>query len=311
MKVFITGGSGFVGRHLASLFRSRGHHVTAVGTRPDPPKFEAPGVAYLSADTTESGDWQTVLAESDVVYNLAGKSIFSRWTRSYKRELYDSRILTTRNVVAALAGDRPITLVSASAPGFYGDCRDKVLTESAKAGNDFLAGIALDWEQEALRARSDSVRVAVSRLGIVMGADGGALQQMIPSFRMFLGGAVGSGRQWFPWIHMDDLLAAMVYFAERDELEGIFNLSAPNPVRYKELAQTLGSVLKRPSILSAPGFMVRMALGEFGGTLLNSHRMVPQRLLDSGFKFRYPHLKPALEELLHPSIREEDRQEND
>ncbi|MCF8051063.1 MAG: TIGR01777 family oxidoreductase [Desulfobacterales bacterium] len=298
MNIFVTGGSGFVGTYLCKDLLDRGHRVTAVGSRPVHGRISHDHFRYISADTTEPGDWQEALADIDAAVNLAGKSIFRRWTDRYKQELYDSRILTTRHLVDALAADRPATLVSTSAVGYYGNRGDEILTETSEPGDDFLARLSRDWETEALRAEEKQVRIATARFGIVLGWGGGAIDKMVPAFKLMLGGPLGDGSQWFPWIHMDDLLAALRFALETPEFSGPANFTAPNPVRNKELAQALGDILHRPALMPAPAFMIRAVLGEFGKTLLSSTRAVPRKLLDAGFTFQYPTIREALEDLV-------------
>jgi hypothetical protein len=192
MKIFITGGLGFVGRHLSAALLQDGHQITAVGRSPNPKsRIEHPSFTYLAADTTKSGDWQKTVAEHNIVINLAGKSIFTYWTKQAKKQIYDSRILTTRNLAESLAGALDITFFSTSAVGYYGDRGDDILTENAPPGDDFLAGIGRDWEHEALKAQTDSIRVVLTRFGIVLGRGGGSMASMIPAFKLFLGGRLG------------------------------------------------------------------------------------------------------------------------
>ena len=300
MKIFIVGGTGFVGSHLCAALLDGGHTITALGTRPQWSKAQHPRLDYLSADTTQPGAWQQELTTADAVVNLAGKTIFKRWNESYKQQIYDSRILTTRHIVDALPADSPCVLCSTSAVGYYGDRQDEILTETAAPGEGFMADIAKDWEKEAFRAEKKGIRVAAMRFGIVLGSDGGAMAQMLPAFRMFVGGPLGDGRQWFPWIHIQDLLAAVSYLLETSSLRGPFNFSAPKPVRNKELAETLGRLLGRPSFLPAPRAMLRLALGEVGSVLVESQRALPQNLLDSGFKFQFAEIEPALRNIVLP-----------
>jgi uncharacterized protein (TIGR01777 family) len=211
-----------------------------------------------------------------------------------KTEIRESRILTTRHVVQGLPSGKPVVLISASGVGFYGNRGDDVLTEDAPAGNDFLAGLSKDWERAALAAAEKGARVVLTRLGVVLGKGGGAMAKMIPAFKFFVGGPIGSGRQWFPWIHMEDLSAAMLFLIDRPEISGPVNLCAPEPVTNRDLAGALGRALNRPAVMPAPAFMVRMALGEFADVLLGSQRAVPQKLLQHHFDFRHPDIRSAV-----------------
>jgi uncharacterized protein (TIGR01777 family) len=304
MHVFITGGLGFVGRHLSQTLLDEGHTVTASGRTQNPRGIDHPEFHYLSADTTRKGAWQETVQQVDAAVNLAGASIFNYWTDRYKQKMYDSRILTTRNLVDALSGGQGKILCSASAVGYYGHQGDEKIGEDHAPGDGFLAELAVDWEKEARKAEADGVRVAVTRFGIVLERDGGAMAKMIPAFRMFVGGPLGSGRQWFPWIHMQDLVRAMNFCLTRDDARGPLNFCAPEPVRNETLAETLGDVLSRPAILPAPSFIIRKVLGEFGDALLSSQRAVPERLQQLGFDFRFPDLRSALVEIVGSSDNE-------
>jgi uncharacterized protein (TIGR01777 family) len=297
MKVFIVGGTGFVGVNLANRLRARGDAVTVMGHLPGRPRGLDPAVAVVVGDATVAGAWQQRVAAHETVVNLAGASIFTRWSPAAKRAIRDSRILTTRNVVAALPAGGGATLVSTSAVGYYGSHGDEQLGEDAGPGDDFLARLCVEWEAEALRAAERGARVAIARFGIVLGPGGGVLGQMAPLFRAFLGGPLGSGRQWFSWIHIEDLFAALVHLASRRESVGAYNCTAPEPVTNRVLTRELGRVLHRPALLPAPAFAVRLALGEFGAVLLEGQRVLPRRLLGEGFSFAYPGFAAALENL--------------
>jgi uncharacterized protein len=297
MKVFVTGGSGFVGTHLCRRLLADGHEVAATGARAFHPEIDDERLRYIAADTTRPGDWQTVAAEADAAVNLAGRSIFARWTESYRRKMRNSRIRTTRNLAEAMSPDS--VLASASGVGYYGsDPDDETLDENAPPGDDFMANLAADWENEALAARERGVRVVAARFGVVLGRDGGAMRRMLPPFRMGLGGPVGDGRQWFPWIHIDDLISAIRFLIETPSAEGPFNLVAPETVRQKDFARTLGKVLNRPAVLPMPAFVLRLALGDMSDVLLGGRRAVPAALETLGFPFRYPELADALREIV-------------
>ncbi len=298
MKVFITGGTGFIGTCLAKDFLKKGHSVTATGTRPRQTVIEHPEFFYVTADTSLPGEWQQSIEDADVVINLAGKSIFKRWSKSYKKQIRDSRILTTRHLVAALPQDRPVVLFSASAVGYYGDRGEDLITEKDLSAGNFLGQLGLDWEQEASGAADSGHRVVLMRFGVVFGKGGGAFKQMVAVFKRFTGGPIGDGRQWFPWIHIRDLFGAVHYILGKKHLDGPFNFCAPNPLRNREVAKAFGNVLKRPSGLRAPPIMLRLVLGEFADTLLASQRVVPDRLVQDGFVFRFPRLDGALADLV-------------
>lgn len=299
MRVLVTGGLGFVGRHLSQALLASGHQVTAIGLQPRPVRIDHPDFRYLSADTSVTGPWQAEVQRAAVVVNLAGKTIFKRWSAAYKQQIVNSRVKTTSNLVAAI--ERGKVLLSTSAMGYYGHRNDDLLDEDQPPGNDFLARVSRQWEAAALASADKGVRVAVMRFGIVMGAGGGAMQKMLPVFRFFMGGPLGKGRQWVPWIHMSDLVNAIGYLLTHDDLGGVYNLCSPNPARSRDLAAALGRVLKRPAKMAAPSFMLRVMMGEVADVMMASQRAVPRRLMEAGFDFKFPQLENALRDILEIS----------
>jgi len=299
MKILVTGASGFVGTHLTGFLLNRKHEVVGLARSLRNKGFSHSKYRFIAADTAQPGPWQEALADVDAVVNLAGRSIFGRWNEAVKTEIRESRILTTRHLVQGLPSGKRVVLISASGVGFYGNRGDEVLTEDAPAGDDYLAGLSKDWEGEALAATAKGARVVLARLGVVLGKGGGAMAQMIPAFKSFLGGPIGNGRQWFPWIHLEDLSAAMLFLLERPEISGPVNLCAPDPVTNRDFAGALGRALKRPALMPAPAFMVRMALGEFADVLLGSQRAVPKKLQQHHFGFRYPDIQSAVNAVVH------------
>ena len=297
MRVLVTGGTGFVGRNLCGTLLDKAHEVTAVGLRRHPRRPIAHDrYRYLSADTSRPGSWQAEVGLADVVVNLAGKTILKRWTPAYRQEIYNSRVLTTRHVADAVTPGT--VLLSTSAVGFYGDRGDDVLTESEPPGDDFLAEVSQDWEAQARKAADNGVRVVILRFGVVLGRHGGAMERMLPAFRLFMGGPLGKGFQWMPWIHMADLIGAISFLMESPDQAGVFNLCAPHPVTSRELATSLGRVLKRPARIAAPAFMLRTFMGEVASTMMASQRVIPRRLLDQGFAFKFPRIEAALKDLV-------------
>ena len=296
MHITLTGGSGFVGQAITAALIEKEHQVTVIA-RSSPKHAPSTGnLDHISADTTREGPWQESVAQSDGVINLTGLNIFRYWTPENKKNIYHSRILTTRNIVDAIEGDRKTILLNASAAGYYGDGEEDVLTEDAPPGNDFLAKVCVDWEREALQAASKNTRVVAMRFGVVLGKNGGALSKMAIPFKLFLGGPIGSGRQWFPWIHMDDLVGAALLALEDDRVEGPVNFTAPGQVRQKEFAQALGKALNRPAVMPFPSFAVRLLMGELGKAFLSSQRAVPKKLEGHDFTFSFPDLASALKQ---------------
>ncbi|MBW1747542.1 MAG: TIGR01777 family oxidoreductase [Deltaproteobacteria bacterium] len=297
MKVFITGGSGFVGTHLIHDLIDRGHRVIAVGTSSAHKNPPNENFRYISADTTLKGPWQDALEDVDAIINLAGRNIFKLWSDTYKNQIYNSRILTTRNLVEAVPESKGIILCSTSGAGYYGNRADEVLTEDASSGSDFLAKVGIDWEKEAFLAEKKGVRVAAMRFGVVLDKNGGALAKMIPAFKYFAGGPLGSGLQWFPWIHMADLISAINFILETNEIKGPVNFCAPHPIKNRDFSKALGNVLNRPSFMKVPSFMIRLVVGEMGTLLTNSQKVIPHKLLRHGFKFQHPDIDSALEDI--------------
>ena len=298
MKILLTGGTGFIGRAAARYLAGRGEAVTVVSRSGKSGNEHHPHVTPVKGDPVLPGDWQEAVHGSDAVINLAGASIFRRWTPKARREIHDSRILTTRNVVDALAGGSTRVLLSASAVGYYGDGGERELGESGGPGRDFLADLSVQWEAEAARAEGLGVRVCRMRFGVVLAGDGGALGKMMPGFKSGLAGRLGHGRQWFPWIHRQDLIRIIEFLMERQDASGAFNLTAPAPVTNADFTKALARALRRPAILPAPAWAVRLALGDLGAVFLEGQKAVPRRLTGLGFEFNFPTLNLALADIL-------------
>lgn len=301
MKILITGGTGFVGTQLTSRLIQDRHEVTILTRSLKGAKRSSPGISYLEGDPTKKGPWQEAIKNHDAVINLAGASIFSKWTDKHKKAIRESRVSTTQNIVEGIPShpEKRITLFSTSAVGYYGFCKDEELMEDSPPGNDFLARIAVEWEGEALKAREKGARIVMTRFGIVLGEEGGALSQMIPLFKKYIGGPIGSGEQWFSWVHIKDLAEAFDFLIKHSEISGPVNVCSPNPVRNRDLAKALGKALHRPSFMPAPGFMVKLVLGEFGSVILEGQRVFSRRLLENGFVFQYPDIEKALQSIVN------------
>ena len=300
MKVFVTGATGFIGARLIPWLVERGHEVVLL-VRPSERDKEVPGagrVEVVVGEPTQSGAWWEAVKGCDASVNLAGYPVFSRWTPKVKALLRESRLATTRHLVNAIPKGAPFTLVSASGIGVFGDAGERVLEESSPPGRDFLARLAADWEETAFGARERGVRVATARFGIVLGHDGGALPEFVRNARLFLNGPLGSGRQWMPWVHREDVVRGILFLLEGAGLEGPFNFVSPNPVRQIEFARALGKILRRPALVPAPALALRLVLGEFGQVSLFSQNARPRKLLDAGFAFDFPLIEAALQDIL-------------
>ena len=322
-RVFITGGTGFIGRALVRALRQRGDEVIVLTRNSASARAklsfegdEGDGVGKLEViegDPNYSGKWQEALGGTDAVLNLAGQSVASkRWTARFKQILHDSRVESTRYVVEGIEAlepeARPAVLVSASGIDYYPfdvDLsavlpvdEDDDVDESAPPGSTFLARLCRNWETEALAAEKLDVRVALMRTGLVLGPDDdGPLGKMTTPFRFFVGGRIGNGRQWMCWIHLADAVGAYLLAVDSTEVSGPINLVSPNPVKAGEFAKALGKAMSRPSWMPVPGFAIKAAVGEFAEYILNGRRAVPGALLGYGFEFAFTALEPALAEI--------------
>lgn len=300
MKVFIAGGTGFIGHALIRHLLAQGHQVTALARNPEKLREFGASLRVVPGSPIQAGPWQQEVAGHDAVVNLTGESIFSRWTAQAKQRIMESRVLSTRNVVAALpaAGTQPTpVLLNASAAGYYGFCNDEDRYETDPPGSDFLATVCQAWEAEANKA-ADRARVVTSRTAVVLGRNGGALAKMLPGFRLGVAGRLGSGRQWFPWIHQEDLCRALLFLLENQDIQGPVNLCSPRPVRNADFTRIMGRVLRRPTVLAVPAFAARLALGELSTVVLEGCRILPGVLREKGFVFRFAELEEALRDLL-------------
>jgi uncharacterized protein (TIGR01777 family) len=303
MKLVVAGGAGFIGARLCNQLDRQGHSLTIL-TR-SVSAADSPNKTTILWQPGSPGTWERNLEEAidgaDGVINLAGEPIAGkRWSVAQKRRLRSSRIDTTRTLVTAIgkAKKKPAFLLNASAVGYYGPRGDEVITEESGRGGGFLAGLCSDWEEEAKRAESYGVRVIRLRTGIVLGKGGGALAKMVPPFKLFIGGPLGSGKQWMPWIHVEDEIGMIQLLMENSNARGAVNACAPNPVTMKEFCPTLGSVLHRPCWAPVPAFALRLLLGEMAEMLLTGQRAVPAAAERLGYRFRHPELREALENIL-------------
>lgn len=295
MKIFLTGGTGFIGNTLSSFLEAAGHELTIL-TRQNRKAAEGGRRRYLTGNPQKEGDWQRHISSHDVLINLAGASIFCRWTEANKKKILDSRLLSTTNLVAPLLNDKGSCklLINASAVGYYGLGTKESLHENAPPGKDFLANVACRWEEAALGAETVGIRVARCRFGVVLGAGDGALAKMLPAFRLSVGSPLGEGDQPFPWIHVDDLCSAMLHIINNN-LDGAFNFVAPQIPTNREFSKCLGRALHRPVLLPAiPAFVLRLVLGEMASVVTDGQKAPPNRLLESKFNFRYEDCNTAL-----------------
>jgi uncharacterized protein len=303
MRIVVTGATGLIGRALVNALGDRGDEVVALSRDADRAR-QTLGEriqAHAWPDPAGAPPPEAALAGVDAVVHLLGEPVAQRWTDQAKQGIRRSRVDGTRSLVQgllALAPDRrPGVLVSQSATGFYGPRRDEQLTEAAPAGDDFLAGVVVGWEAEAMRAASE-LRVAVTRTGVVLSPEGGALAKMLPFFRLGIGGPVAGGRQYVPWIHLDDVLGAMLFCLDNAAAVGPINLTAPSPVTNTELSHTLGRVLRRPAVLPVPAPALKLLYGEMAQIVITGQRAVPARLTELGYAFRHPELEAALRDVL-------------
>ncbi len=305
LSVAVTGATGLIGRALVQSLEADGHDVVAFSRSGRPPAGSAEGRKVVAATWRPSEPERNVAALDglDAVVHLAGEPVGRRWNPARRRAIRDSRVDGTRTLVQALkhCTNRPARLLAASAIGYYGPRNDEELDEEAVSGEGFLAETCREWEVEIRKAAELEVRAASLRIGIVLSPDGGALANMLPPFRWGVGGPVGSGRQWMPWIHLEDVVGAIRHLlgVEASTLAPVYNLTAPHPVRNAAFARSLGRTLRRPAILPTPGFAMRIAFGEMADALLlTGARVIPRRLLASGYRFGHPELGPALAHLL-------------
>jgi uncharacterized protein (TIGR01777 family) len=306
MHIFVTGGTGLVGNRLIETLLKRGDSVSMLTRRPEVAKAKwGERCTIVPGDPAKAGPWMDAVKECDGVVNLAGEGIFNRrWSDDFKKQMYDSRILGTQNVVKALtdhptrADGSPKVLVNASAIGYYGPHGDEELTEASPPADDYLAKLCVDWEKAANEAAKAGVRVALIRIGVVLDPAGGALQKLLPPFKMFAGGPIGSGKHFMSWIHADDLVGLTVFALERPNVQGPINATAPHPVTNKQFGNTLGKVLGRPSFMPTPAFMLRLMLGEVANVVTKGQNVLPRKALEAGYVFQYADLEGALKQLL-------------
>lgn len=293
MKICITGGSGFVGSKLSEFFVNSGYDVLILDLLP--PRKNITGTSFIKIDLLKELVPNEVL-ECDAIVHLAGVNIFGRWTEGYKKLILESRTKTARALIETVkkSSKKPKVFVSASAVGYYGDGGECDLGESSPSGKDFLAYVCREWEAVAKTAEQAGMRFVSIRTGIVIGSQGGMLAKLIPIFKWFLGGPIGSGEQWFSWIHMDDLLNVYKIAINDDRLSGPINAVSPSPVKNKNFAKALGRALHRPSFIPVPKFALKLFLGELATAVIVSQKIIPKKLLEIKFSYLYPEISEAI-----------------
>jgi hypothetical protein len=299
MKVLVTGATGLIGRSICQLLVEEGNQIVVLSRRPESARSDAIVTAFRWEPESElppDAAWEGV----EAVIHLAGEPVADRWTSEKKRRIRESRVTGTRNLVDGMKGSasRPKALIAASAVGYYGDRGDEVLNENSGPGRGFLSDVCVEWEGEAARARELGVRVVSVRSGVVLSPSGGALEKMLTPFKLGLGGRLGSGRQWFPWIHIDDIAGIFRHALVTDSLSGPINGVAPGIVTNEEFTRELAAALDRPVFLPVPEFVLSILMGEMAEVVTASQRVIPQVALETGYKFRHPNLRPSLESLL-------------
>jgi uncharacterized protein (TIGR01777 family) len=300
MNIFMTGATGFIGRALTLRLLGEGHAVTALVRDEARARSRLGGDVAFVPESAGDAAMRDALASSDAVVNLAGEPLIGRWTAKRRQAIVASRVDLTERLVAAMrdAERTPRTLISASAVGYYGDRGDEILREDSAAAAGFLGDLCARWEHAAMRAEELGARVVTLRTGIVLGREGGALAKLLTPFRLGLGGPIGSGKQYMPWIHLHDHVELIAAALRDDGLRGPMNLTAPEPVTNAAFARALGRALRRPAFMPLPAFALKAALGEAATVLLSSQRAVPQRAISAGFSFRYPEIEQALADIV-------------
>ncbi|MEW9502048.1 TIGR01777 family oxidoreductase [Jeotgalibacillus marinus] len=299
MKILLSGGTGFIGQKITQLLTKNNHEVYILTRNSD--RFDDKPYVHYVEWLTETAFPENNLMKIDAVINLAGESINNgRWNDEHKERIYDSRIESTDEILRIIRAleSKPSVLINASAVGYYPSSETKIYTEqSLEKGSDFLARTVVDWEKQATLAQDEGVRVAYGRFGIILGKDAGALPSMAMPYKLMAGGTVGSGKQWLSWVHHEDVARAILFAIEHDELEGPFNVTAPNPMRMKEFGKTLGRALNRPHWIPAPAFALKLALGDKSALVLEGQKALPKVLEEKGFTFKYSTLHQALQEI--------------
>lgn len=300
MRVIITGGTGLIGQALSKSLTNDGHEVIVLSRNPKPTSASSTGVQQVKWDAGTASGWGDLAAGAEAIVNLAGEGIADgRWSEERKRRIYASRVNAGKAVMEAIrtATAKPKTLIQSSAVGYYGPRGNEILTEAASPGSDFLAQVCFDWEASTAAAEGLGVRRAVIRSGIVLSNQGGAWPRIVLPFKLFAGGPIGSGKQYWPWIHIDDEVGAIRFLIDNANATGAYNLSAPTPLTNKEFSTGLSKVMGRPSFFPVPSIALKGIFGEMSTVLLDGQRALPSRLQELGYPFKYPTAEAAFQEL--------------
>lgn len=300
MRVIITGGTGLIGSALARSLSSDGHEVIVLTRNPRPLPHLPPSIQQVKWDATSAAGWEDLADGAEAIVNLAGEGLADgRWSEERKKRIYASRINAGKAVVEAVtaATTKPKVVIQSSAVGIYGPRQDEVITEDSDPGSDFLAQLCFDWEASTEPVESLGVRRAIIRSGIVLSNEGGAWPRIVLPFKLFVGGPIGSGKQYWPWLHLDDEIGAIRFLLEQEATSGVFNLCTPTPLTNQEFAQKLGEVMGRPAFFPVPSFVLQTLFGEMATVLLDGQRAIPQRLQESGYAFKYATAEAAFKVL--------------
>ncbi|MCH7962443.1 MAG: TIGR01777 family protein [Bacteroidetes bacterium] len=301
-KIIVTGATGLIGRILCSKLLEQGNEITIFTRNPEAAKKTIKfAKKYVKWNYNNPEEWKDYLNETDSIIHLAGTNLGAkRWNYKFKKELFNSRIESTRQLVNTIKNceNKPKSFITASAVGFYGDRGEEVLIEKSNPGKDFLSNLCSEWEKEAEKIEDQNVRRVSLRIGLVLSSEGGVLKKFLPPFKIFLGGPLGNGKQWFPWIHIEDLINILIHTIKTESLQGPVNIASPGIVRMKDFATSLGKVLQRPSFFQVPKFILKIAVGEFANAIVSGQKVSVDKLLNSGYNFRFTDLENALKNLL-------------
>lgn len=301
-RIVVTGATGLIGRKLVNALINRGDEVIVFSRDAEKANSVFPkAVECVEWDYQKPDFWKSRLEETDVVIHLAGINLFAkRWNDDFKKAVLESREVSTRNLVEAIKSctNKPEVFISASGIGYYGDSGDNIITEESPTGNDFLADVCIVWESESTKVEEAGIRSVQIRTGLVLSTEDGALKQMLPPFKYFIGGPLGNGKQWASWLHIDDIVNIYTHAIDCTELTGAVNAASPNPVRMKEFAKTLGKVMRRPSLFFVPKFVLKIVVGEAAEVVIASQKIAVKKIIRSGYKFKFEKLEDALKNLL-------------